>query len=191
LQFAGVLSILLCKIVPMAKGRRRGEIDPSLETPTPHVRREGRPADPGRTCPVEKRVCQRHGCTEFALYSAGPKRGRRWRCKRCVGEAVTRRLQKIKRTLVDEAGGCCCVCAYDRCIINLHFHHVDPDKKSFAMTVAIGKSIATFRKEAEKCVLVCANCHGEIEAGLVPCPPLGATYATYGARLRRSGKRAA
>jgi cytochrome c553 len=87
--------------------------------------------------------------------------------------------------LVDEAGGSCVVCGYDRCIINLHFHHVDPTKKSFAMTVAMGKSIATFRKEAEKCVLVCANCHGEIEARLIECPPLGATYATYGARLAR------
>jgi hypothetical protein len=115
----------------------------------------------------------------------------RWCCKRCIAEAVTRRLQKIKRTLVEEAGGRCCVCGYDDCIINLHFHHVDPKKKSFPMTVAIGKSIATFRKEAKKCVLVCANCHGEIEAGLIPCPPLGATYARYGALLGGSGKRAA
>jgi hypothetical protein len=31
--------------------------------------------------------------------------------------------------LVEESGGCCAVCGYDRCIINLHFHHVDPKKK--------------------------------------------------------------
>ncbi len=72
--------------------------------------------------------------------------------------------------LVDEAGGCCAVCGYDRCIINLHFHHVDPETKRFPMTMAIGKSIATFREEARQCVLVCANCHGEIEAGLTPSP---------------------
>lgn len=45
------------------------------------------------------------------------------------------------------------------------------------MTAAIGKSIETFRAEAKKCVLVCANCHGEIEAGLVISPEPGATYA--------------
>ena len=44
------------------------------------------------------------------------------------------------------------------------------------MTVAMGKSIATFRKEAKKCVLVCANCHGEIEAGLIKSPPAGAKF---------------
>jgi hypothetical protein len=44
------------------------------------------------------------------------------------------------------------------------------------MTMAIGKSIARFRAEAEKCVLVCANCHGEIEAGLIESPPPGAKF---------------
>lgn len=33
--------------------------------------------------------------------------------------------------------------------------------------MAGGKSLATYRAEAEKCVLVCANCHGEIESGLI------------------------
>jgi hypothetical protein len=44
------------------------------------------------------------------------------------------------------------------------------------MTMAIGRSIATFRDEAKKCVLVCANCHGEIEAGLIKSPPAGASF---------------
>jgi hypothetical protein len=134
---------------------------------------------------VEPRYCQRHGVTEFAYYSAGPKRGHRWSCKRCVGEAVTRRHQKIRRTLVDEAGGRCTICGYDRCAINLHFHHVDPTQKSFNVNLGQGKSLARFRKEAKKCVLVCANCHGEIEAGLIESPPAGETYATWGA-LRRA-----
>ncbi len=102
--------------------------------------------------------------------------GRRWACKRCVGEAVTRRKQKLKRILVEEAGGCCAVCGYDRCVINLTFHHIDPTQKSFAMTMAVGRSIAAFRAEAKKCVLVCANCHGEIEAGLIESPPAGAKF---------------
>jgi hypothetical protein len=105
----------------------------------------------------------------FHLYNSSG----RYRCKRCIGEAVTRRHQKIRRTLVDEAGGCCQVCGYDRCIINLCFHHVDPTTKSFGITSASGKSLAAYRAEARKCVLVCANCHGEIEAGLIPSPPAG------------------
>ena len=127
-------------------------------------RRTGRPPSPTRTRPVAVRECARHGTTEFALYGqADP----RWRCKRCVGEAVNRRQRKVKRILVDEAGGCCTLCGYDRCISNLHFHHVDPKTKSFAMSTATGKSLARYRQEAAKCLLVCANCHGELEAGIL------------------------
>jgi hypothetical protein len=111
--------------------------------------------------------------TEFARYS----RGYRWSCKRCVGAAVTRRKQKLKRILVEETGGSCCLCGYDRCIVNLGFHHVDPSQKSFAMSMAVGRSIAAFREEARKCVLVCANCHGEIEAGLIQSPPAGTKFS--------------
>jgi len=96
-----------------------------------------------------------------------------------VGEAVTRRKQKVKRILVDEAGGRCVLCGYDRTMVNLTFHHVDPSQKSMPMSMQNGRSIAAFREEAKKCVLVCANCHGEIEAGLVESPPAGTTFAEW------------
>ena len=49
------------------------------------------------------------------------------------------------------------------------------------MDMGRGKSLAAYRAEAAKCVLVCANCHGEIEAGLVASPPAGSTYLGVGA----------
>ncbi|HEX8086232.1 MAG TPA: hypothetical protein VF529_18205 [Solirubrobacteraceae bacterium] len=97
----------------------------------------------------------------------------RVRCKRCVADAVTRRHRKVRALLVAEAGACCAVCGYARCQLNLHFHHVDPAAKSFDMDMGRGKSLAAYRDEAKKCVLVCANCHGEIEAGLIESPPPG------------------
>lgn len=160
-------------------------IDPNLRPPVPLRKVTGRPPDPNRRRPTELRVCPRHGQVEFALYG---KVTPRWRCKRCVGEAVTRRHQKLKRILVEEAGGSCAVCDYKGSITNLHFHHVDPTKKSFEINCSRGKALATYRKEAKKCVLVCANCHGEIEASLIDSPPAGATFADYGSvrkRLRR------
>jgi hypothetical protein len=65
------------------------------------------------------------------------------------------------------------VCGYARTINNLCFHHVDRSTKSFGITMGNGRSLAAYREEARKCVLVCANCHGEIEAGIMPSPPAG------------------
>jgi hypothetical protein len=146
---------------------------PTPEPPVPLLRQKGRP--PATDSTGELRMCRRHGLVIFHLSSQG-KRGYRWRCKRCAGEAVIRRLQKVKRILVEEAGGRCAVCGYDRCIVNLHFHHVDPATKSFALSVASGKGLAKLREEAKKCVLVCANCHGEIESGVITSPLPGATF---------------
>jgi hypothetical protein len=136
--------------------------------------KQGRPSTGSST--AEKRVCKRHGLVDFHRYSLG-RDGFRYRCKRCVGEAVTRRHRRIREILVAENGGCCAVCGYDRCHFNLQFHHVDPSQKAMGMAMGVGRSLAAFRAEAKKCVLVCANCHGEIECGLLDSPPPGATFA--------------
>jgi hypothetical protein len=90
--------------------------------------------------------------------------------------------------LIAEAGGCCALCGYERCVINLHFHHVDPTEKSFQMTTASGKSLEQYRREMKKCVLLCANCHGEIEAGIIESPPAGSRFLMPGwLRLPNAG----
>lgn len=59
-------------------------------------------------------------------------------------------MQKVKRILVEEAGGCCVVCGYDRCIVNLHFHHVDPATKSFTMSGASGQGAVEASRRGEE-----------------------------------------
>jgi len=145
----------------------------TVSPPTPLLKQDGRP--PATDSSGTTRHCRHHGWVTFHRYSAGPGK-HRWRCKRCVGEAVTRRHQRVKRILVAEAAGGCAVCGYDRTVVNLHFHHVDPAEKAFGVTTASGKSLDAYRAEAAKCVLVCANCHGEIETGLVSSPPPRARF---------------
>ncbi len=68
------------------------------------------------------------------------------------------------------------MCGYDACVVNLHFHHVDPTQKSFGLSMNTTKALAAYREELKKCVLLCANCHGEVEAGLLVGPPAGSRY---------------
>ena len=73
----------------------------------------------------------------------------------------------MKEILVAEAGGQCALCGYSRCLAALEFHHVDPSTKRFAVArEGITRSIAKAREEARKCVLLCGNCHAEVEAGV-------------------------
>lgn len=68
-------------------------------------------------------------------------------------------------------GNECQCCGYDRYIGALEFHHVDPEQKDFGIaSKGYTHSWEKVKKEIEKCVLVCANCHREIHAGIIPCP---------------------
>jgi transposase len=109
------------------------------------------------------RVCLRHGETEFQRRSAGG-----YRCLKCRSEAVTRRRRRVKRLLVEDAGGACQSCGYDRCLAALEFHHVEPSEKAFSLSHrGVARSIDRARNGAQKCVLLCANCHAEVEVGLL------------------------
>lgn len=111
-------------------------------------------------------VCRKHGMTQFVLEGRGY-----YRCKRCRLERVGRRRRTIKGKLVAEAGGKCVVCGYRRCQRALQFHHLDPRTKEFHLgDGGITRSLARSRTEARKCILLCANCHAEVEAGMTVVP---------------------
>jgi hypothetical protein len=128
--------------------------------PRPDCRRSD--IDPTTAPLLIDRACPKHGLVSFRLDPRGS-----YRCKLCRQEHVADRRRRVKRILVREAGGCCRLCGYSRCIAALHFHHLDPTEKHFALaSEGLTRSIADARDEASKCVLLCANCHAEVEAGL-------------------------
>jgi hypothetical protein len=128
--------------------------------------RGDRPASDG---PELVHRCSRHGWTVFVR-----DRSARPRCRRCRAEAVSRRRRVVKETLVAEFGGACRLCGYDRFAGALQFHHLDPAEKRYALSDrGLARSLAKARAEAAKCILVCANCHAEVEAGLATIPASG------------------
>jgi hypothetical protein len=115
------------------------------------------------TAPREvMRLCSRHGRAVFRLDTHGT-----YRCVLCAQERVAERRRQIKRILVEEAGGCCAACGYDRPLAALQFHHLDPAEKSFGLSArGLSHGIDRAREEAGKCVLLCGNCHAEVEGGV-------------------------
>jgi hypothetical protein len=118
--------------------------------------------DPATAPLLADRACPKHGLVSFRLDPRGT-----YRCKLCRKEHVADRWRRVKQILVDEAGGCCRLCGYRRCVGALQFHHLDPAQKSFGLASdGVTRGIQAAREEARKCVLLCANCHAEIEAGI-------------------------
>src|SRR5690348_2345711 len=82
--------------------------------------------------------------------------------------AVARRRKRLRAKAVTYKGGKCIVCGYDRCQAALDFHHLDPKKKDFGISMdGITRAWKTIQLELDKCVLVCSNCHREIHAGIM------------------------
>lgn len=68
-------------------------------------------------------------------------------------------------------GGRCQCCNYNRYVGALEFHHLNPDEKDFGIaSKGYTRSWERNKEELDKCVLVCANCHREIHANIIPCP---------------------
>jgi len=83
-------------------------------------------------------------------------------------EAVQRRRHKVKQMAIDYKGGCCQECGYDKYNGALEFHHLDPNEKDFSLGYK-GHCTAweKVKKELDKCVLLCSNCHKEVHASLI------------------------
>lgn len=112
------------------------------------------------------RFCPTHGLTVFRIDSRDS-----YRCVQCNSDRVMARRRAIKAILIDEMGGSCLICGYDDCHRALEFHHVDPEQKRFGIGFrGVTRSIERAREEAAKCVLLCANCHAEVEAGVTQLP---------------------
>jgi hypothetical protein len=110
--------------------------------------------------------CPKHGRTVFILEGRGYHR-----CTRCRIERVSEWRRRVKRKLIDAAGGECVLCGYDQFPGALHFHHLEPSTKKFSISrEGVTRSFAELEAEAAKCVLLCANCHAEVEAGVASVP---------------------
>lgn len=89
-------------------------------------------------------------------------------CKNCYNKSVAsiripRRIDNKKKA-IEYKGGCCEKCGYKKFYGALEFHHVNPKHKTGDMSINRWQNYTfnKWKKELDKCILVCANCHREI-----------------------------
>ena len=114
--------------------------------------------------------CQRERQIEEQQTGALAARSRRHYAKdpkkRIAAQVVRARRRKV--LLVEELGGKCVRCDYDKSLAALSFHHRDPATKEYEIgTKLTSYGIERLRKEASKCDLLCSNCHMEIEHPII------------------------
>jgi 5-methylcytosine-specific restriction endonuclease McrA len=105
-----------------------------------------------------RRFCT--SCSPFGAHNTSPRPLDDPRVRRRQSWVNYSRRRRIwmKGELIGARGGRCEDCGYGRTIWALEFHHRDAKTKDFSLGGFLG-SIERARREADKCFLVCANCH--------------------------------
>lgn len=77
--------------------------------------------------------------------------------------SVIKYRHKIRSKLLTLFENKCVICGYDKSTWALHFHHTSPAEKLFSISgKGIIKSWERVYEEAQKCILICSNCHRKI-----------------------------
>ncbi|MEK7507563.1 MAG: hypothetical protein AAB602_00555 [Patescibacteria group bacterium] len=85
--------------------------------------------------------------------------------------AVAKRRRKIKTLAIAYKGGKCQICSYSKYQGALDLHHKNRSEKNFSIgDKGYTRSWEKVKTELDKCVLVCANCHRELEGGITQLP---------------------
>jgi hypothetical protein len=117
----------------------------------------------------DNRYCPR--CKEIKplpeFYTRRNKEGSSVYCKPCTSNQTSERQRKLKELAVNYKGGCCIKCGYNKYNGALEFHHLDPSKKDFTIAhLNLHAFNEKIKKELDKCILVCSNCHREIHGNI-------------------------
>lgn len=89
-------------------------------------------------------------------------------CKECTSIQAVTRQQNFKKQCLDYKGGKCLSCGYNNYQGALEFHHLNPNEKEFHLASVKHNSFNNeIKKELDKCILLCSNCHREIHGNVI------------------------
>ena len=96
----------------------------------------------------------------------------------------TKIRNRNKNILVSEHGGACKICSYNKYPVALQFHHLVPEDKKLEISGRTTQNLDKMRKESKKCIMLCANCHAEVEAKMTTVPD---SYINEYLKLKNDG----
>lgn len=75
-----------------------------------------------------------------------------------------RKCREEKRLYIDKykLSKGCIICGYNKCAAALDFHHMKDKKFYLASSIGCRKNINEIKREMDKCIVLCANCHREL-----------------------------
>ena len=89
-----------------------------------------------------------------------------WRTKQSNNSAYRKKYQRQKRVkqkqmAIEHLGSHCQKCGWSFEVIDVYdFHHLDPNEKEHKIAGMFGRySWEKIKKELDKCIMLCANCH--------------------------------
>ena len=103
-----------------------------------------------------------HKCVDCGETNPGEFYGsKKQTCKKCHNVRLIQKRTDMLDRGRNLLGNKCSICGYDKCSAALEFHHTDRSLKEFEIGGA-KYGWAKMKKEIEKCILLCANCHREL-----------------------------
>lgn len=110
------------------------------------------------------RICSK--CEkEFHVIDSGYNRRYCYDCVPKTHKTGAEARNRIKTWALEYKGAKCELCGYDKCSEALEFHHLNPNDKDFSISDRdLVLDWGIIKKELDKCILVCSNCHREIHS---------------------------
>lgn len=117
-----------------------------------------------KQCKIKKPISEYHHNGWYNKSTGKRVRLYKAECKLCANHNIkSKRSAQMTEIVVNWM---CARCGYDKCINALEFHHKDPTQKEFTIGSTWTMSQVRLKSEIDKCVILCANCHRELHAGI-------------------------
>ena len=113
---------------------------------------------------IREKVCGKCG-KSFIVKDNAFNRRYCYDCVPSTPKSGAQNRQIIKQWALEYKGSKCEKCGYNKCSEALEFQHKNPEEKDFNLSDRnLILDWQEIKKELDKCILVCANCHREIHA---------------------------